>query len=96
MATMESKNELLVMVLTDLAAICKKLADNPAIPEELRVQAVKFVGEFNSLLPYRGKGTASQHAQGEMLLTQIARFLPRVLEIQASSAAVDEAGQPAA
>lgn len=83
MTSMESKNEMLVMVLTDLAAICKKLAENSAVPEELRVEARKFGEEFDSLLPHRGKGTAAQHAQGERLLAKIARFLPRVLEVQA-------------
>lgn len=74
------KNEIEVMVLTDLAAICKKLGENAAVPEELRVQARRLVEEFNSLLPYRGKGTAPQHFQGEQLLVRIARFLPRVVE----------------
>ena len=74
------KNEMEVMVLTDLAAICKKLGGNSAVPEELRVQARRLVEEFNSLLPDRGKGTAPQHFQGEQLLVRIARFLPRVLE----------------
>ena len=58
---------MLVMVLTDLAAICKKLADNSVLPEELRVQARQFVAEFNFLLPFRGKGTASQLCAGEAL-----------------------------
>lgn len=74
---------MLVMVLTDLATICQKLADNSLLPEELRVQARQFVAEFNFLLPFRGKGTASQFCAGEALLLRIARFLPRVLEVQA-------------
>ena len=86
MNSMEAKNEMLVMVLTDLAGICKKLAENSAVPEALRVQARKFVEEFDSLSPYRGKGTAAQHVQGEQLLVKIARFLPRVLEVQAKPA----------
>ncbi len=80
---MESKNEMLVMVLTDLAGISKKLAEDSAVPETLRVQFREFGEEFDSLSPYRGKGTAAQHAQGEALLVKIARFLPRVLEVQA-------------
>ena len=79
----DEKNEMLVMVLTDLAAICNKLAENSVVPEQLRVKARESVQEFNSLLPYRGKGTAAQHAQAEHLLGKIARFLPRVLEVQA-------------
>jgi hypothetical protein len=86
MTSNESKNEMLVMVVTDLAAICQKLAENSAVPEDLRVQARRFGEEFNSLLPYRGKGDAAQHVQGEQLLVKIARFLPRVLEINAEPA----------
>lgn len=83
MTSNDSKNEMLVMVLTDLVGICKKLAENSAVPEKLRVEARKFGEEFDSLSPYRGKGTAAQHFQGEQLLTKIARFLPRVLEVRA-------------
>ena len=36
------KNEMLVMVLTHLAAICQKLAENSAVPEELRVHGRRF------------------------------------------------------
>ena len=81
MTSNESKNEMLVMVLTDLAGICKKLAENSDVPEPLRVQARDFGEEFDSLSPYRGKGTADQHAQGELLLVRIARFLPRIVEM---------------
>jgi hypothetical protein len=83
MTSNESKNEMLVMVLTDLAGIYKKLAENSAVPENMRVEARKFVEEFGSLAPYRGKGTAAQHAQGEMLLAKMARFLPELLAIRA-------------
>lgn len=86
MTSNESKNEMLVMVLTDLAAICQKLAENSALPEELRGQAGRFVVEFNSLSPYRGRGTASQHFEAEQLIETIARFLPRVLEVRAEPA----------
>jgi len=71
------------MVVTDLAEICKRLAENSAVPHELRERERKFVEEFNSLLPARGKGTRSEHAAGEHLLISIARFLPRSLEVQA-------------
>ena len=73
------------MVLSDLSAICEKLSENSAVPEHLRVRAHEFVVEFNTLLQARGKGTAAQHFQGEGLLIKIARFLPRVLEVQAES-----------
>ena len=84
----ESRNEMLVMVLPDLAAICNKLAENPAVPEELRVKARQFVLEFNSLVPARGKGTAVQRFQGAQLIAKIARFLPRVLEVRSYPAVV--------
>jgi len=83
MTSNDAKNEMLVMVLTDLAEICKKLTDNEAVPETLRVQARQFVAEFSLLAPYRGKGSPAQHAQGEQLLIRIARFLPTVLQVQA-------------
>ena len=88
MISNEAKNEMLVMVLTDLAGICKKLAENSAVPEAMRVEARKFGEAFDSLSPYRGKGTGAQHAQAEQLLARIARFLPRVLEVQAKPAIV--------
>jgi len=65
MPSNDSKNEMLVMLLTDLAAICKKLSENSAVPEQLQLQAGRLVEQFNELLPYRGKGTADQHFQGE-------------------------------
>jgi hypothetical protein len=74
----DEKNEMLVMVLTDLAGICKKLAENSAVPETLRVKAREFGEEFDSLSPHRGKGTAAQHFQGEDLLVRMAKFLPRI------------------
>lgn len=82
MATNEEKNEMLVMVLSDLAAICKKLSENSAVPEHLRERASEFVEGFNSLVPYRGQGTPRQH----YLLEKMARFLPDLLEVQAKPA----------
>ena len=88
MSSNESKNEMLVMVLTDLAAICQKLAVNSAVPEELRVKAHQYVEEFNLLAPHRGKGTEFHHFHGEKLIEKIARLLPRLLEVQAQPAVV--------
>jgi len=79
MTSMESKDEVFVMVLVDLAGICKKLADNSAVPDALRARARQFAQEFDTLLPDPGKGTPAQHAQGEELLCKITRFLPNVL-----------------
>ena len=87
MTSYESKNKMLVMVLTDLSAICQKLTENSDVPEHLRLKAAEFVMEFNTLLPARGKGHAAAHFYGEALLTRIARFLPSVLEVQAQAAA---------
>jgi hypothetical protein len=69
-------------VLTDLAEICKKVAENSAATENLRRQASQFVAKFNSLVPYRGKGDVDQHVQAEKLLIQIARFLPEIAALQ--------------
>jgi len=83
MASNEAKDEMLVMVVSDLAAICKKLAEDSVVPDELRVKARQFVEEFNSLLPARGEGSRAEHAAGEHLLVSMARFLPRLLEVHA-------------
>ena len=80
--TNAAKNEMKVMVLMDLAALCKKLGDNPANTEEMRAKARQFVEKYNVLEPYRGKGEHHQHFEAERLIDQIARFLPRVLEIK--------------
>ena len=83
MTSNESKNEVEIMVLSDLAAICKKLAENSIVPENLRQRAREFVAEFDSLVEFRGRGDAGQHFRGENLLIKIARFLPRIVELQA-------------
>jgi hypothetical protein len=80
MITSESKNEMEVMVLTDLAALYNKLAQSSALREEQRVKARQFVAEFNSLVPYRGEDNASKHYEGETLLQRMARFLPNVID----------------
>jgi hypothetical protein len=82
MTSDQARNELKVMVLSDLAAICKKVAENSEAPDALRAYASEMVAEFNALLPARGKGNPSQHAQAETLLIKMARFFPRIIEIQ--------------
>ena len=82
MTSNKAKNEIEVAVLIDLAAICKKLAENSAVPEELRLRAREFVEEFDSLVTFRGKGAAPQHFGGEALLLKMARFLPRITELE--------------
>ena len=86
MTSNEEKNEMLVMVLTDLAGICKKLAENSAVPENVQAKARELGEEFDSLSPYRGKGTPAQHVRGEDLLVKIGRFLPRLLEVAGGAA----------
>ena len=75
-----------VMVVTDLAGICKKVAENAAVPDELRAQARGMVEEFNSLLPVRGKGNPSEHAQGEALLIKMGRFLTGMADLPSTPA----------
>ena len=77
-----AKNEMKVMVPMDLAALCKKLADNPATTEEMRAKFREFVAQYNLLAPVRGKGNATQHFEGELMIEQITRFLPSVLDIR--------------
>jgi len=78
----EARYDLKVMVLTDLSEICKKVAENSAATEILRQRAGQFVAEFNSLVPYRGKGDVDQHFQAGKLLIQIALFLPEIAALQ--------------
>ena len=91
MDTNAAKNEVKVMVVVGLAEICRKLADNSVVPNNLRVEARGLVEEFDSLLPARGKGTPDEHAQGEMLLLKMTRFLTRINEIQSWPAASSSA-----
>ena len=63
---------MLAGVLTDLAAIFKKLADNSEVPEYFRVKAREFVEEFDWPSPYRGKATAAQYSEAEKLLQKMA------------------------
>jgi len=41
--TNAAKNEVKVMVVMDLAAICEKLAENSVVPNNLRVEACELV-----------------------------------------------------
>jgi hypothetical protein len=82
MASNRARNEVEVMVVTDLAAICQKLAENSAVPQTVRDRAAEFVEEFSLLVQYRGRGDARVHLQAENLLIKIARFLSRIPELQ--------------
>lgn len=68
------------MVLTDLVALCKKLAENPAITEEMRATARQSVEVYNLLA--QCKPNTPLHFEAESLIDQIARFVPSVLEIK--------------
>lgn len=76
---MTAHDDVEVLVLLHLSALCKKLAKIPDVREDLRVKAHEFVEEGNALLPYRGRATPFQHSQGERLFVRIARFLPELL-----------------
>jgi hypothetical protein len=82
MSANEERNNLKVMVVMDLAATCKKVAENSAAPDNLRTQARELVEEFEALLPARGTGNPHAHFHGEQLLAKMARFLPRILEVE--------------
>ena len=71
-----AKNTVEVMVLSDLAAICMKLAENSAVPVRLREQAGELVQEFEWLVSNRDKSDAAMHLRGEHLLARMARFWP--------------------
>ena len=94
MASNQARNEVLVMVLSDLAAICQKLAENSAVPKTLRDRASEFVEEFKTLVPHRGRGDARVHFQAETLLIKIARFLARMTELQTWPADSSHFDQP--
>ena len=88
MTSRDSKDEILVMVLVDLTGICRKLANNSAVPDELRARARQFAQEFDTLVPYYGDATPAQRAQSEGLLFKITRFLPDVLGRTSTGAGV--------
>ena len=71
-----AKNQVEVMVLSELAAICMKLAENSAVPVRLREQAGELVHEFEWLVSNRDKSDAAMHLRGEHLLARMARFWP--------------------
>ena len=82
MDKIELRKQMRLMLLTDLATICKKLAENPAVPDDLREQARGFAEEFDSLEPFRGKGDLAAIAHGDKLIIQMARFLPSIVRVQ--------------
>ena len=79
-----ARNAMKEMVLRDLNAICKKLADDPVVPDDLRARAREMVEEFNAVAEGLVRGNADQHFEGAALLATMARFLPRVLEVHST------------
>ena len=75
---MTSRDDVELTILSDLAALCKKLAENPVVPKKVRAEALGFVKEYNSLLPYGGTGDRSLHFEAEQLLFRITGFLPNI------------------
>ena len=80
MTSLQEKGAMKRMVLTDLAALCKKLSDSSAITEDQSLRLRQFLVEYNSLTPFSGKGIPDKVLGGETLLIKIARFLPNVVE----------------
>ena len=81
MKTLESDDDLQLIVLADLAAICERLAENVTIPRLLREKSGQLLEEFNALTSSDGELTAFQHFKAQALLFRITRFLPDVLTV---------------
>jgi hypothetical protein len=78
----EARNAMKTWVLSDLSAILKKLADDPAAPDDLRARARETVEEFNEYVGDRHRDDAALHfARGELLI-KMARLLPSVVEVR--------------
>jgi hypothetical protein len=86
MGANEARNAMKEMVLRDLNAICKKLADDPVVPDGLRAEAREMVAEFNADAQGLVRGNAAEHYWGAELMVRMARFLPRVLEVHSTPA----------
>jgi hypothetical protein len=67
-----------MMIRSDLAALCQKLAENPVVPKRLRAEALGFVESCNSLLPYRSTANREAHFEREQLVFRITGFLPNI------------------
>jgi hypothetical protein len=74
---MSSRDDVELMILSDLSALCKKLAENPVVPKKLRSEALGCVDDYNSLLPYRGTDREA-HFEREQLVFRITAFLPNI------------------
>jgi hypothetical protein len=69
-----------LMVLTDLAAVCKKLIYSSAITEDQRLQVRQFVEEYDLLLPFYAEGIPEKVFEAHKLMIRMARFLPYLVE----------------
>jgi hypothetical protein len=82
MTSLESKHQLIVMVLTDLAATCKMLSEHSAAPGHLQIRARQFVNDFNALSSSPQPIDAALQQEAQDLLVQIVQFLPNVLDVR--------------
>jgi hypothetical protein len=78
----EARNAMKSRVLSELSAICKGLADDPAVPDDLRARARAMVEEFNEYIGDRDRDNAAGHFERGELLIRMARFLPDVIEVR--------------
>jgi hypothetical protein len=79
---MPSRDEVEMMILSDLAAICTKLADNPIVPGELPARLQAFIGEYDSLLP--NQGTRSAHFSSRTPVNSDIAILAQNMRLQLS------------
>jgi hypothetical protein len=71
MASDEAIKEMKAMVASDLAAICKKVAENSAVPNYLRAKSRSMVQAFEA---------QGDPMLGEDLLIKMALFLPQLAD----------------
>ena len=71
----ESIMEMKAMIASDLAAICKKVAENSAVPNYLRAKSRTMVQAFEA------RGISNPMLDGDLLI-KMALFLPQVADDQ--------------
>ena len=85
---MTTVKDVKLMALSDLAELCKKLAEEPALTKNLCLKAQEFARKYDSL-PSRGANTGAERYEEETLLIEIARFLPDVAQDEGEDDAED-------
>jgi hypothetical protein len=80
----KARNKMQGIVESDLAAICKKVADNSDLPDHLRAKSRDLVQEFEAYSKNAAKDDSIRpeikREVGEALLVKMARFLPELTE----------------